>query len=193
MIKSSCAYSVELFDIINIIFKIPEFKKDQIFSNMHLKYAYICGMLLTLNLCFTWPFTLLRSMRIRRFPNVPASLPFVTFRRLLHIFWDKNRNKYFNHHVGWLFTMRQYAYLPNWIVTHTLVHVLSYYDVEVFKSLVSVRCLALSTICFHSYNWCYYENSILFLNCEIYCTMGPEFIGFLFIFLLGREFDRNDH
>lgn len=41
MIKSSCAYSVELFDIINIIFKIPEFKKDQIFSNMHLKYAYI--------------------------------------------------------------------------------------------------------------------------------------------------------
>lgn len=53
MIKSSCAYSVELFDIINIIFKIPEFKEDQIFSNMHLKYAYICGMLLTLNLCFT--------------------------------------------------------------------------------------------------------------------------------------------
>lgn len=39
MIKSSCAYSVELFDIINIIFKIPEFKEDHIFSNMHLKYA----------------------------------------------------------------------------------------------------------------------------------------------------------
>lgn len=52
MIKFLCVYSVELFDIINIIFKILEFKKDYIFLNMYLKYVYICGMLLVLNFCF---------------------------------------------------------------------------------------------------------------------------------------------
>lgn len=51
MIKSSCAYSVELFDIINIIFKIPEFKEDHIFFKYALKVCYVVC-------CWPWTFAL---------------------------------------------------------------------------------------------------------------------------------------